>query len=300
MAELKIGIVGLDTSHVKAFTEIINNPENPYHIPGGRVTCAYPGGTDAFSLSRNRVHGFTTNLIEQYHVEMVANLRDLVERVDAVLLESVDGRQHLEQFQQLAVGKPVYIDKPLATSLNDAKTIQHIAHETRTPLMSCSSLRYASGIYGLVPDSEQVISCEAFGPAALLDDYPGLFWYGIHSAEVLFSFMGTGCKAVQLVASPHVDIVIGEWQDGRMGILRGTRFEKGEFGCVVHTSQQVYVSKAQPTPPYYATMLEKVMAFFKSGPSPIPDNETLEIIAFLEAADLSRNRGGQKIDIHLH
>ncbi len=293
MKEMKIGIVGLDTSHCKAFTAILNDTTNTHHVPGGRVVCAYPGGSDLFSLSRDRVAGFTRDLSEDYGITMVASIPELVQQVDAVLLESVDGRQHLEQFRQVAVGKPVYIDKPLATSAVEARAIHRIAVETHTPLMSCSSLRYAAGIRDLVPEDETVASCVAFGPAALLPDYPGLFWYGIHSAEVLFYYMGEGCKSVRLIEKPDMDIVLGEWQDGRVGVLRGTRFTKGDFGCVVHTSAGTRLGIAESDPPYYAVMLEDVLRFFKTRVSPIPITETLEIIAFLEAADASRAADGE-------
>ena len=299
MADISIGIVGLDTSHCKAFTEILNNPQNPYYVPGGRVTCAYPGGTEVFSLSRDRVKGYTNDLKNDYGLEMVASIEQLISQVDAVLLESVDGRQHLEQFRSLAAGKPVYIDKPLACSSKDAEEIVRIAKESNTQLMSCSSLRYATGILNLADAGEPVTSCEAFGPAPLLDDYPGLFWYGIHSAEVLFSFMGAGCKHVQLLEKPEMDIIVGDWEDGRTGIVRGTRLETRDFGCVVHTSAGTGMGIAQSSPPYYAVMLKEVMRFFQTGESPIPVSETMEIIAFLESAEISRAENGKRIALNI-
>jgi hypothetical protein len=297
MDKIGIGIVGLDTSHCKAFTSILNDDANPYHVPGGKVICAYPGGTDIFSLSRNRVAGFTQELRDDFSVKMVPSIPELVQQVDAILLESVDGRQHLEQFRQLAVGKPVFIDKPFATSSKDAQEIQQIAQETGTPIMSCSSLRYASGIANLVPEGESVLSCASFGPAALLDDYPGLFWYGIHSAEVLFSIMGTGCRNVRLIGKPQMDVVVGEWEDGRLGVMRGIRFTRGDFGCVVHTDAGTHLGLAESDPPYYAVMLQETMQFFITGITPIPVSETLEITAFLEAADRSRVEDGRGINL---
>jgi len=289
--EMKIGMVGLDTSHCPAFTGLLNDKNHEYHIPGAKVVGAYPGGTTAFSHSHTRVQGYTEQLRDQFGVQIYDSIPDLVEDVDAILLESVDGRQHLEQFKQMAVGKPVYLDKPFATSTADAIEIARIAKESGTPVMSCSSLRYAAGIADLAQDAE-VVSCEAFGPAALLDDYPGLFWYGIHSAEMLFAFMGAGCQRVRCIAYPDVDVVIGEWQDGRIGILKGTRFERGQFGCVVHTAQGTEVAVAGSTPPYYYKLLQEVIPFFQTGVSPIEIQETLDIVAFLEAADVSRDQGG--------
>jgi predicted dehydrogenase len=276
---------------------MLNNASNEYHIPGAKVIGAYPGGSEQFSSSRNRVQGFTERLESEYGVTMYDAIPDLVDDVDAILLESVDGRQHLEQFEQMAVGKPVYIDKPFTTSVADAVEIIRLAQETNTPIMSCSSLRYAAGIADLVQADAEVISCEAFGPAAILDDYPGLFWYGIHSAEVLFSFMGTGCVAVQCVHYPDMDVVIGEWDDGRIGILKGTRAGKSQFGCVIHTDQGAQFGVAQSRPPYYFFLLQQVTEFFRTGVSPIDIQETLNIVSFLAAADTSKAQGGARVSI---
>ena len=142
---------------------------------------------------------------------------------------------------------------------------------------------------------EIVSSCVAFGPATLLDDYPGLFWYGIHSAEILYSFMGIGCQSVRLLEKPDMDIIVGEWKDGRVGVMRGTRFTNGDFGCVIHTSKGTRLGIAKSNPPYYAAMLQNIMKFFKTGVSPISIKETLEIVAFLEAADESRLKDGHSI-----
>lgn len=293
--ELRVGIVSLDTSHVVAFTRILNDAQDPFHLAGARVVGAYAGGSAMFSLSRDRVQGFTAELQTQYGIRMYDQIAALANDVDALLLESVDGRQHLEQFRQLAVGKPVYVDKPLATTLAEARAIAGIAVQTHTPLMSTSSLRYAAGIAGLLGPEEQVLSCEAFGPAPILEDYPGLFWYGIHSAEILFAYMGTGCKAVRCISHPDADLLIGEWTDGRLGLMRGTRLKANPFGCVVHTGSEARCGVAQSTPPYYFLLLEQVVRFFQTGVSPVDIQETLEIIAFLEAADNSKAAGGELV-----
>lgn len=287
-SRMRIGMVGLDTSHCLAFARILHDEAYEYHLPGAEIVAAYPGGSDLFSLSRDRVKGFTEQLVKDYGVTLYDDIAELARDVDAIMLESVDGRQHPAQFREMAIGKPVFVDKPLAVSVADAREMIELARKTHTPLMSCSSLRYAAGIIDLVAEDEEVVSCEAFGPAPVLKDYPGLFWYGIHSAEVLFSFMGQGCRAVRSISYDDQDVVIGEWADGRVGILRGTRFEKNEFGSVLHTSHGVKCGLAQSTPPYYFLLLEKILQFFATGVSPIAVEETLDIIAFLEAADKSK------------
>lgn len=291
--EIRVGMVGLDTSHCEIFTQILHDQEYEYHLPGARIVGAYPGGSAQFSKSRERVQGYTDTLHKGYGVKLYNDLAMLVNDVDAILLESVDGRQHPEQFDQLAVGKPIFIDKPFAVSASDARTMIEKAQATQTPIMSCSSLRYAAGIAGLVSADEAVRAGESFGPALLLDDFPGLFWYGIHSAEMLFALMGTGCKQVQCIERADMDIVIGDWADGRLGVVRGMRVGASQFGCVAHTPQAVNYGFAQATPPSYYLMLREILPFFRSGISPIDLAETYEIIAFLDAAEQSRACGGQ-------
>jgi len=296
MAKIRIGMIGLDTSHCPTFTGLLNNAASEYHVPGGVVIGAYPGGSDLFSLSRNRVDTYTEQMQREFGIQIYGSIPALVEDVDAILLESVDGRQHLAQFQEAAAGKPVFIDKPLATSSEEAAAIVDLAQRTGTPIMSSSSLRYAAGVAGLAGEGA-VHSCEAFGPAALLDDYPGLFWYGIHSAEMLFSFMGAGCVSVQCVRCPDTDVAIGAWDDGRTAVMRGTRFDKGAFGCIVHTDQGARCGLAETKPPYYYLLLQRVMAFFESGVSPIEIDETLNLVAFLEAAESSCQLEGAAVEI---
>lgn len=292
MERLKIGMVGLDTSHCPAFAKLLSDKENPHYVDGGDVVAAYPGGSQEFANSRNRVDQFTTQMRDEFGVKILGSIEEVADSCDAILLESVDGRQHLEQFTILSqFGKPVFIDKPLTTDTAEAKQLFALAEKTNTPVFSTSSLRYANGIAQL-GEGEQVLGCEAFGPMAILDDFPGLFWYGIHSAEVLFAKMGTGCREVSVTRTEQVDIVTGVWEDGRVGTLYGYRFPgMGSFGATVYAGKTVQQGIASGTPPWYALLLKEILPFFKTGKSPIDPKETLEIIAFLEAANTSRETG---------
>ncbi len=297
---IKVGLVGLDTSHCTAFTRLLHDAEAEFHVPGARIIAAVPGGSDRFSLSRDRVKGFTAELEQEYQVTLYDDIGALAQDVDALMLESVDGRQHPGQFKQMAIGKPVFIDKPFAVSAKAAREMIELSQDTHTPIMSCSSLRYAAGIADLMRPDEKIVSCEAFGPAPILEDYPGLFWYGIHSAEILYTFMGRGCQKVRCIAYEDVDVVIGEWADGRLGMIKGTRFEKNAYGCVVHTGTGATCGIARSSPPYYAALLEKVVEFFRTGVSPVDVQETLEIVSFLEAADRSWELGGGVVQLEGH
>ena len=298
MADLRIGMIGLDTSHCSAFARNLHCDDEPHHVAGGRIVAAVAGGSEEFSLSRDRLEKYTQELTKDFGVRLYDSIPEMATNVDAVMLESVDGRQHAQQFAELAdAGRPVFIDKPLACSAQDARKIADLAGAKGVPVMSCSAVRYAAGIDEL-RDKGEVISCEAFGPAAILDDYPGLFWYGVHSAEVLFSFMGCGCRHVQTLVGNDVSLVVGEWKDGRIGTLRGFRAPGlKQFGCTVVTGSEVHHALVRKDPPYYALMLREIVKFFQTGKSPIDLAETVEIMAFLEAANRSMGENGKLVTI---
>jgi len=299
MDMLKLGMIGLDTSHCGAFAGLLNNEDNPNYVKGGRIVKAFPGGSEAFSLSRDRVKQITADMKDKFNIEIVDTIEKTAEDVDGVFLVSVDGRQHLEQFEKIArFGKPVFIDKPFTTSTVDAEKILELSLKFKAPFYSCSSIRYASGVADMAKGSK-ILGCESFGPMAILEDFPGLFWYGIHSAEVLFSKMGTGCREVSVRCTETADVVTGIWDDGRVGTLYGYRIKGlSGFGCTVFTDQGILHGLAGKEPPHYALMMPEILKFFRNGESPIDIKETLEITAFLDAANESR-RSGQRVSLRI-
>lgn len=297
MSELKVGMIGLDTSHATAFVDLLNDAGNEFHIPGVKVVKAFPGGSAKFSFSANRVAGFTEELTQR-GIEIVDSLEALA-GLDAYFLESVDGDQHLEQFKVLAqFGKPVFIDKPLACNYSEAKEIVEIAKNANIPVMSCSSLRYALGINDLKQaEDTDIFACQAFGPMNLLDDYRDYFWYGIHSTEIVFAMLGKGCESVQVIPTEHADLLLGRWADGRIGTILGNRNNVWDFGCTITTNVKQRQAVADGAIPYYSLLLKEVVPFFQTGKSPLDIEETLEIIAFLEAASRSRAANGAVVKI---
>ncbi len=138
---IRAGMIGLDTSHVPAFAKIFNNPNATGDVAGIKVVAGYPGGTD-IPASRDRVKGFTDQL-RGMGIEIVDTIPQLLEKVDVVLLESVDGRIHLQEaIPVIKAGKPLFIDKPVAGSLADAIAIYDLAKKQNVPCFSSSSLRF--------------------------------------------------------------------------------------------------------------------------------------------------------------
>ena len=292
-ADLRIGLIGLDTSHVIAFTKSLNDSSSQDFVPGGRVVAAYKGGSPDLKASAGRIDKFTAELQDKYKVKVVDSIPALCEIVDAILLESVDGRAHLDQARQVFLSrKPVFIDKPLAASLADAKEIARLARESGTPWFSSSSLRFSPLYRQALTDGAggKIHGVEAYGPAALEPTNPGLFWYGIHAVESLFTLMGPGCVSVTMTSNDDFDLAVGLWKDGRIGVVKGLRKGKEDYGALVYRENGIFHVPAQDVS--YVPLIRQIMEFFKSGKPPVQPEETLEIMAFMDAAERSRQQGG--------
>ncbi|MBI5774069.1 MAG: Gfo/Idh/MocA family oxidoreductase [Verrucomicrobia bacterium] len=291
-AELRLGIIGLDTSHVAAFTGILNDPKAKGHVPGAKVVAAFKGGSPDIESSASRVEGFTKTLTEKYGVTIYDSIEEMCKHVDAVLLESVDGRPHLAQARPvIAAKKPLFIDKPMAASLKDALEIFRLANAAKVPVFSSSSLRFAKGTQAVRNGSVgKVTYAETTSPASLEEHHPDLFWYGIHGCESLFTVMGTGCESVKRGSTADGKIeVIGKWKGGRTGIFREGKYTgtaKGEKG-----EAPIGASDG------YAPLVVEIIKFFQTGVPPVPQEETIELLAFMEAADESKRQGGKEVSL---
>lgn len=292
--KIRAGMIGLDTSHVPAFTKILNQADDETYA-GIRVVAGYPGGTD-IPASRDRVEGFT-NQQRDMGVEIVDTIPALLERVDVVLLESVDGRIHLEEaIPVILAGKPLFIDKPVAGSLADAIAIYELAKKHDVPVFSCSSLRYSPAIQSLRDDPElgDVVGTFVWGSCSYQAGTPDLFFYGIHGVEMLYTLMGTGCQTLTRAQTDDTDVVTGTWNDGRLATYRGIRKHKSGFGAVAFGTKAI---KSVERDGSYRELIEQVATFFVSGQSPVAAEETIELVAFMEAADESKRQGGQPVQI---
>ncbi len=293
---LRAGVIGLDTSHAPAFAQLLNGPEAKGELAGVKVVAAFPGGSPDLPASADRVGDYTKKFAEM-GVEIVGSVEALLPKVDVVLLESVDGRPHLAQvIPVLRAKKPVFIDKPVAGSLADAVAIFQLAEKLDVPCFSSSSLRFSSGISGMRDDPRvgKVLGCEARGPCSLEPHHPDLYWYGIHGVETLFTIMGTGCVAVSRVQTDGTEFVVGRWNDGRVGTFRGLRDGAHGYGATVFGSKGIVPSGGYDG---YQPLVVEIVKFFKTGKPPVSAAETLEIYAFMEAADESKRQGGAPVTI---
>lgn len=297
-APIKVGIIGLDTSHVVVFTKAFNDPSDKNYIPGFKVVAAFKGGSPDVPDSWNRVDKFTAELRDQWHVEIVDDIPTLCQKVDAVLLESVDGRPHLEQVKPVfAAHKPVFIDKPMAGSYKDAKKIYDLGKASGTPWFTSSSLRFWSEAERL-KNPQGIGDVQAFdvlGPTSREPQEPSLFNYGVHAIELLYQLMGPGCDTVAMTTSGNQDVVVGKWKDGRLGVMRGFSSGLYAYSITVYGTKKILHSEDKPEG--YLPLLQHVAQFFKTRVVPIDNHESLEIMAFMQAADVSQSRHGAAVPL---
>jgi hypothetical protein len=292
-ADLRVGIIGTDTSHAIAFTQILNDPSFRDHVNGAKVVAAFPGGSPDLESSRTRVQGYADELKTKWGVEIVSDIPTLCSKVDAILLESVDGRKHLEQLKlAVAARKPIFIDKPLASTLADAREIARIAKAAGVPWFSSSSLRYASLVTTMkFADARGAIT---WGPGPLDATHQlDLSWYSIHAVEMLYALLGTGCEEVTRMRTPDGDVITGRWSGGRTGTVRTIR-PYGDYGTVVFRPKTVVVSPSKVEVDYHA-LVAQIVEFFNTGKPPVPNEETLELFAFMDAAQRSGAEGGKPV-----
>ena len=292
--ELRIGMIGLDTSHATAFTALLNDSKNPNHVPGAKVVAGFKGGSPDIESSWSRVEGYTKELREKHGVTIYDSIEEMCQHVDAVMLESVDGRPHLEQARPvIKARKPLYIDKPMAGSLKDVIEIFRLAKEAGVPVFSSSSLRYGKNTQAARNGSVgKVLRAETWSPCHLDKTHPDLFWYGVHGVESLFTVMGTGCESVKRGTTSDGRIeVVGTWKGGRTGIFRED--PKGYGGKAKGETGESDVGAYDG----YHPLVAEVVKFFQTRVVPVPSDETIELFAFMEAADESKRQGGADVKI---
>jgi virulence factor len=293
---IRVGLVDCDTSHVVAFTQRLNHvgiPESHW-LDGAEVVAAVPGSS---LVSPERIGPFVDQL-RGYGVEILDSPDQLLGRVDAVMVESVDGSVHLARAMPFVeAGLPLFVDKPFTTSVADARQLVDAAHSRGIPLTSASALRYCPEVLAVQARAAElgpVHGVDAYTPGSLHPRNPGLFHYGVHGVETVYALMGTGCQSVRCVHEEGVDLVVGRWTDGRVGTVRSTRRGSYALGFTAFCEKGV-VPALVDSKALYTDMLRVVLRMFETRQWPLTPEELIEPIAFQEAALRSQERGGEEV-----
>jgi hypothetical protein len=266
-ADVRLGIVGTGSSLI-AFTQILNDPNDPDHVPGARVVAAYRG---------SRADKIGDELRAKWKVDITPDIGSLCRKVDAVLIASDNAAERLVQIKSvIAAGKPMFIESPLAATLDDARSIAKLAKDAGVNWFSASRVRF-----GAVAEmkSSFMLGAETGGPGPI--EPRG------YSVEMLYALLGTGCEEVTYTSGAGGDEVTGRWPGGRMGKVRAMQPRWGVK--VLRTADTAQTKDLAPDPP---SLLVEVVKFFETREAPVSHEETLEIAAFLDAAERSKAAGG--------
>ena len=288
---IKIGIIGLDTSHSTAFTELLNGDSDDKFVKEFEVVAAYPYGSKTIQSSYERIPGYIEE-VKKHGVEITSSIAELLDKVDCVMLETNDGRIHLEQAMEVfKSGKICYIDKPIGATLGQAIAIYEMAEKYNVPIFSSSALRYSpqnqklrNGEFG------KILGADCYSPHKVEPTHPDFGFYGIHGVETLYTLMGTGCESVNRMSSQDADVVVGRWKDGRIGTFRGIKEGPAIYGGTAYTPKGSIAAGGYEG---YKVLLDQILTFFKTGVAPISKEETIEIFTFMKASNMSKEQNGR-------
>jgi hypothetical protein len=305
--DVRIGIIGLDTSQVTMTISHINNIPGPGYdvvqpiwdnsFEGYRVTAAYPYGSKKIESSIKQIPTYVGKMKEN-NVELVDSIQALLSKVDAVMLMTFDGHPRVEQAMEvIKSGKPLFINKPFAASLKDVIAIMDAAKKYNCPIFSSSPTRYLKGAQaarnGEIGD---IMGADSYSGCPLEPSHPDFYWYGIHGIEILFTMMGKECQTVQRKHTQNTDHVIGVWNNDRIGTYRGIR-----KGKVTHSGVAYGLNEILPAGSFndvgHRPLVIEMLKFFKTGVSPVSLEETLAIHVFMEAADESKRQEGKAVNM---
>ena len=290
MKPLKIAIVGLDTSHSVALPKLMNDPECPadMHIDGLKaVTCL------RFETPFQNKEGLDKRQeqLEGWGVKVTENFEVAVADCDAIMLEINDPAYHLDYFSRVAaMGKPVFLDKPLAGNLADGRAILALARQHQTRVWSGSSLPFSPPLVDAVAKMEgEILLGHCFGALGNAPAGDSLIWYGVHSFEMMQRLMGTGAEQVRASDNGVSVVSVVNYPNNRRGVIESTR-SAWRYGGRVQTAKQLAFFEVDSSKLYYNLLLA-VKAFFLGGPAPVSLEQTFEGLAMMVAARQSIETG---------
>ncbi|QDU96892.1 Gfo/Idh/MocA family protein [Lignipirellula cremea] len=309
---VRVGILGFDSYQSVAFMQLFHKPpeDNP-DLAGLQVVAAWPGGSEDVEESVAGLPKWRERL-EKQNVKILPTIEEVLAQVDAVMVMSLDGRAHrAAAVQALRAHKPVYIGRPMAASLEDVIAIFDAAEKYDTPVFSCSQHRFSPGFIGMRNHEEvgKVLGCFVYGGMKTEPHHPEFFWHGVHSVETLYTIMGPGVVSLTRTSTDDADVITGVWGDGRIGTYRAirkgaVRYSALVFGDVGVAPAGKYgyeapVKGVTPKSRYkgYEGVSTEIAKFFKTRKSPVAPSETIELFAFLTAADISKAQGGTPVKL---
>lgn len=287
--EIKIGMVGLDTSHSIAFTKCLQAPDCPpaQHVPGARVVACMRfetpfQGKDGLDDRQKQLEGWGVKVTESFD-EAVADC-------DAIMLEVNDPAYHVEYFTKAAdLGKPIFLDKPMADTTANARLIAKMAKDKGLRVFSSSSLRFVPALVAAIEAVGEPKYVSTYGPLGKAPAGSSIVWYGVHAFEMLERAMGRGAKSVFARKDSVGVVAVVDYEAGRRGVVELTEGAYSYGGSVRGDKKAVPFTAENAL--LYPLELTEVVKFFAGAESPVTLDDALEVTAMLDAAERSVKSG---------
>lgn len=282
---VRVGLVGVNTSHADAFSRLLQG-DSAEAIDGARLVAIW-------GEQRDR----RDQLAAEHRIESVVDdPADMVSRIDLALViddrgkAATPGASHRELATIfLEGGIPTFVDKPLTQHFSDAVHLLDLARRRGVPLTSSSSLRYAPELRELTRELEPhggLTSMIGVGP----NDW---YYYGIHVAEAVVTAMGPGAGWLQRFAWPGRDVAVVGYPDGRSAVMEVLRDSRPGFLFIGHARDGWAQRQILDYGSAYAQQLRTAVDMARTRRPPLPDAETLEVLAILHAGIASAERGAR-------
>ena len=273
----RVGLVGIENSHAEDIVRYLNG--QPRELAAARVSAIVAGEPDRTEML-TRLGAIET---------VVPNSQDLLSAVDALIVTSRDGAEHAAHaLPFLEAGIPVWVDKPLAASLADAERMVAAAERSGAALTSSSALRW-------VPDTTAVVAAMAAigplqeivvsGPADPNSEYSGIFFYGIHAADIAQRLFPGRPDDIEVTVVP--DGVSVRYRLGTVGVTlelwRPDPARRTLFQASVSGQQGTVEREISLSGDYVQPGVNAFVEMLRSGVAPIPYRELVAPIAILES-----------------
>ena len=288
--ELKAAIVGMDTSHAVEFPKYLQDPamETEFRVEGMKVTRALRFETpfqNRAGLDQRQQY------LEGIGVKVTEDFEEAVADCDAIFIEINDPSRHLEYFRKCApLGKPVFLDKPFADTLDNTIEILKLAKEHHVRFFTGSSLRFDANIVKAHEELPEIDLGHTWGPLGAAASGSSIVWYGIHTFEMLEKIMGPGAIAVTSVPDRCGVVCTVAYADGRRGVVELVR-NNYAYGGVLRKGRETRMFTFVGGKQLYHNLVADIGNFFRGTCEWIPLKESFEIMSMLEAAELSVRYG---------
>lgn len=289
--DLKAALIGLDTSHAVNFTKLLQDPAVPEadRVDGMKVTRCLRFKTPFQSeegMDQRQTY------LESQGVLVTKDFEEAAADCDVILLTVDDPSAHLEYFRKCAeLGKPVYLDKPFADTMEHTRKMMDLAREKHLRFFTASALRFDCGIVSAAEKHPNPKGAFVYGALGEAPAGSSIVWYAVHCFEILERLMGRGAASVTMIPDSCGALCHVAYRDGRRGAVEFIH-HIWEYGGTLHAADGGHHSFASvPGHRFYIELLRECVRFFRGESEGVPLEDSLEIMALVEAADRSVKSG---------